>query len=70
MRSGKRCAYLLVDDGNDANELPVIDGAVGFDVGLEHYIIDSERNEVENPYHLKHQLKKLRREQREPSRRR
>ncbi len=49
MRSGKWCAYLLVDDGNAANELPVIDGAVGFDVGLEHYIVDSERQRAREP---------------------
>jgi len=42
----------------------VIDKAVGIDVGLEHYAVDSDGNEVENPRHLKHELKKLRREQR------
>jgi putative transposase len=65
MPSGKWFAYLLVDDGRGpGDELRIIDNAVGIDVGLEHFIVDSEGNEVENPRHLKHELKKLRREQR------
>lgn len=68
MPSGKWFAYLLVDDGNRTNELAVIDSAVGIDVGLEHYAVDSDGNEVENPRHLKNALKKLRREQRRLSR--
>ena len=51
--SGKWYAYLLVDNGGSADELTVIDRAVGIDVGLEHYAVDSDGNEVENPRHLK-----------------
>jgi putative transposase len=69
MSSGKWFAYLLVDDGcNPFNELKIIDKAVGIDVGLEHFAVDSDGNEVENPRHLKNALKKLRREHRRLSR--
>ncbi len=61
--SGKWYACLLVDDGESAEEITVIDKAVGIDVGLESFVVDSDGNEVENPRHLKHELKKLRREQ-------
>ena len=64
MPSGKWFAYLLVDNGTETEELTVIDNAVGIDVGLEHFFVDSDGNEVENPLYLKHELKKLRREQR------
>ncbi len=64
MPSGKWFTYLLVDDGRGLRDFAVIDSAVGIDVGLEHYAVDSDGNEVENPRHLKNALKKLRREQR------
>jgi putative transposase len=68
MPSGKWFAYLLVDNGTGPSTLTVIDSSVGIDVGLEHYAVDSDGNEVENPRHLKRELKKLRREQRRLSR--
>ena len=68
MPSGRWYAYLLVDGGKKDSEVTVIDNMVGIDLGLEHYIVDSDGNEVENPRHLKHELKKLRREQRRLSR--
>jgi len=68
MPSGKWYALLLVDDGSGAGELTIIGKAVGLDVGLEHYVVDSDGTEVENPRHLKHELKRLRREQRRLSR--
>jgi putative transposase len=69
MPSGKWFAYLLVEDGRGpGDELRIIDNAVGIDVGLEHYTVGSDGNEVENPRHLKKELKKLRREQRRLSR--
>jgi putative transposase len=64
MPSGKWFAYLLVDNGTGPSTLMVIDRSVGLDVGLEHYAVDSDGNEVENPRYLKRELKKLRREQR------
>jgi len=66
--SGKWFACLLVDDGRDPRDSVIIDSAVGIDVGLEHYAVDSDGNEVENPRYLKRELKKLRREQRRLSR--
>jgi len=68
MPSGKWYAFLLVDDGNGPSDLTIIDSAVGIDVGIEHYAVDSDGNEVENPRHLKNALKKLRREHRRLSR--
>ncbi len=64
MPSGKWFACLLVDDGRDPRDLTIIDSAIGIDVGLEHYTVDSDGNEAENPRYLKRELKKLRREQR------
>jgi putative transposase len=68
MPSGKWFAFLLVDNGKVSRELVLIDTVVGIDVGLEHYAVDSDGNEIENPRHLKRELKKLRREQRRLSR--
>ena len=68
MPSGKWFAYLLVDDGRDSRELTIIDKMVSIDVGLEHYAVDSDGQEVENPRFLKRELKKLRREHRRLSR--
>lgn len=64
MPSGKWYAHMSVDDGKGEPKLTVIENAVGLDVGLEHYTVDSNGDEVENPRFLKEGLKKLRREQR------
>ena len=64
MPSGKWYAYIIVDNGSSDFELIDIETAVGLDVGLTSYIVDSDGHEVENPRHLKQALKKLRREQR------
>ncbi len=66
--SGKWYAFLLVDD-KEADELTLIEKAVGIDLGLEHYLVDSDGQEIDNPRHLKLELKKLRREQRKLSKR-
>jgi putative transposase len=68
MPSGKWYAYLIVDNGSSNFEPVDIEKAVGLDVGLTSYIVDSDGNEIENPRHLKQALKKLRREQRRLSR--
>ena len=62
--SGEWYAFIVVDDGKDIPMLNIIENAVGIDVGLTSYIVDSNGHEVENPRHLKQALKKLRREQR------
>ncbi len=64
MPSGKWYALLQVDDGKGSSRRTIIDSAVGLDVGLTCYAVDSDGDEVENPRHLKHHLKRLRREQR------
>ncbi len=48
--SGKWYAYLLIDDGTGAEELTVIETAVGIDVGLERFAVDSDGHGVENPH--------------------
>ncbi len=68
MPSGKWYAYIIVDNGSSDFDIIDIEKAVGLDVGLEHYIVDSGGHEVENPRHLKQALKKLRKEQRRLSR--
>ncbi len=64
MPSGKWYAYIIVDNGSSDFDLIDIKTAVGLDVGLTSYIVDSDGHEVENPRHLRQALKKLRREQR------
>jgi putative transposase len=64
MPSGKWYAHMSVDDGKGEPKLTVIENAIGLDFGLEHYTVDSNGDEVENPRFLKKDLKKLRREQR------
>ena len=68
MPSGKWYAYIIVDNGSKDFELTDVEAAVGLDVGLTSYIVDSDGHEVENPRHLKQALKKLRKEQRRLSR--
>ena len=67
MPSGKWYAYIVVDNGSNAFEPVDIVSAVGIDVGLEQYLVDSDGTEVENPRYLKQALKRLRREQRKLS---
>jgi putative transposase len=64
MPSGKWYAYIIVDNGLKEFKSFDVETAIGLDFGLEHYIVDSDGHEVENPRHLKQALKKLRREQR------
>jgi putative transposase len=63
MPSGKWYAYILIDDGRGEDKLDIIENAVGIDVGLEHYAVDSDGLETENPCYLKQALKRLRKEQ-------
>ncbi len=58
MPSGRWSAYLLVDNGT-GDEVTVIGDAIGLDVGLEYFAVDSDGHEVENPRYLKQELKKL-----------
>lgn len=51
------------------NALPESDRAIGIDVGIKSFLVDSDNNAVENPSYLKDSLKLLRRRQRVLSRR-
>jgi putative transposase len=62
MPSGEWYALLAVDDGHGESTITFIEKAVGIDVGLEHYLVDSDGLEIENPRYLKNELKKLSRE--------
>lgn len=64
MPSGEWFAYLAVDDGKGEDRITFIDRMVGIDVGLEHYAVDSDGQETENPRHLKNGLNRVRKEQR------
>lgn len=68
MPSGHWCAPVAVDDGKDGGEVTLIEKAVGVDLGPEHYAVDSDGPEAENPRNLERELKKLRRDRRRLSR--
>ena len=68
MPSGEWYALLAADDGKGEDQITFIEKAVGIDVGLEHYTVDSDGLEVEIPRHLKTGLSKVRKEQRKLSR--
>lgn len=68
--TGKYYISILIDD-----EKPIPDkqsfnekSAVGIDLGINHFLITSNGLKVQNPRHLKNNLKKLKREQRKLSR--
>ena len=66
--SGEWYAYVQTNDGKPRPKKVPIERAVGIDVGLIHYAVDSDGRETKNPRWLKHSLKQLRREQRRLSR--
>lgn len=59
---------ILVAQLPDVVPVPNEGPAVGIDVGLEHFLTDSNGTHRPNPRHLKHNLKELRRLQRSASR--
>jgi putative transposase len=68
--TGHYFASVLVDDGlNLPAAQPVTFGeTIGLDVGINHYLIDSDGTKVENPKYLKASLARLAVEQRKLSR--
>jgi len=70
--SGKYYVSCVVEQEGDEPELVPIsnnpDQALGIDVGLTHLAIMSDGTKVDNPRHLKRNLKQLKREQRRLSR--
>lgn len=70
--SGKYTASVLVDDGSDLPAVHPIqpEKTVGLDVGITHYLVDSDGRKTDNPKHLKVALRRLAVEQRKLSRKR
>ncbi|AKH65483.1 transposase [Photorhabdus thracensis] len=67
--TGKYFAAILCDDGKDAREKPgVITHVTGCDMGLSHYLIESNGEKVNNPRHLINATRNLRRKQKSLSR--
>jgi putative transposase len=64
--SGKWYAWGSVEAENGPEQKP-IQKAVGLDVGLEHFLTDSDGKQIENPHHLKKALKRLKRRQKKLS---
>ncbi len=68
--SGKYFASILVED-LEAIPMPALieqDKTLGLDIGIRHFLIDSEGNKIENPKYFLNTLKKLRAQQRTLSR--
>jgi putative transposase len=67
--SDKWHASISVEKSKETEKRP-IQWAVGLDVGIKHFLTDSDGKQIENPSYLKQILKKLRKEQRRLSRKR
>jgi putative transposase len=65
-RSGKWYAIFQVED--EPEPLPRTGRAVGIDVGIRHFLTDSEGRQVENPRFYERILERIRRRQRDLSR--
>ena len=52
---------ILVDDGKELPEKPevIAENAVGFDLGIKHYLIEDNGNKTENPKYLRNEMKRL-----------
>ena len=68
--SGKYFASVLVDDGKELPAAAAVDQnkTLGLDVGINHYLIDSDGTKTDNPKHLNVALRHLKREQRKLAR--
>jgi putative transposase len=65
--SGKWYACISFEADNEMEQKP-IQNAVGLDMGIKHFLTDSDRKQIENPHYLKEPLKKLKKEQHRLSR--
>jgi putative transposase len=61
--------YVCFSVERDLKPLPVSSAEIGIDVGLESFAALSDGPEIDNPEHLKHGLRRLRRAQRKLARR-
>lgn len=68
--SGKYFVSILVEEPHSLPITTVIepDKTLGLDMGIQHFLIDSEGHKIDNPKYLYHGLKKLRAQQRKLSR--
>jgi putative transposase len=64
--SGKWYACVSTESNVPVEQKP-IQQAVGLDLGLEHFLTDSDGKQIENPHHLKKTLKRLKRRQKKLS---
>jgi len=59
--SGKWYAIFQVDDGQDESRLlPKTGKIIGIDVGIRHFLTDSQGRQIENPRFYEHLLKRIR----------
>ena len=66
---GKYYASILADDGQEAAAKPTcITRVAGYDLGLSHYLTDSDGGKVANPRHLVKAYRRLRRDSKALSR--
>ena len=68
MKSGKWFANLQVEDAPES--LPFTGRAVGIDMGVRHFLTDSEGRQVENPRFYERTLQRIRILQRKLSKKR
>jgi putative transposase len=57
-------------ESNEPIEQKQIQHAIGLDMGIKHFLTDSDRKQIESPHYLKEPLKKLKKEQHRLSRKR
>ncbi|MFP3908767.1 MAG: RNA-guided endonuclease InsQ/TnpB family protein [Archaeoglobaceae archaeon] len=66
--SGKWFAILQVEEVDEPEPLPPTNSSVGIDVGVKHFLTDSNGNQVENPRFYEKTLDRVAKLQRELSR--
>jgi putative transposase len=57
--TGKYFASILVDNSIDLPEKPKANKATGLDLGLNHFLITSEGEKIDNPRHLRAAMERL-----------
>ncbi|MHA1415322.1 MAG: RNA-guided endonuclease InsQ/TnpB family protein [Candidatus Heimdallarchaeaceae archaeon] len=57
-QTGKWFAHIQVET-KDKHPLPSMGKSVGLDVGVDHLIVDSDANSIENPKHIDKSIKKI-----------
>jgi len=65
--SGKWFAYFSVEQNNNSKQM-AIQKAIGIDVGIKHFLTDSDGRQIENPHFYKKSLERVRIEHRKLAR--